>query len=89
MNSTAIPSRIFFYRIPLARRMKNRIPHGWILPQYRTLKSKLPKYRLKKAQYRNTVNPHVPLHLIRDKYTSIIAPATTSQTSKNMLLDWV
>ena len=55
MNSTAIPWRIFFYRIPLARRMKNRIPHGWMIPQYRTLKSKLPKYRLKKCsipQYR-------------------------------------
>ena len=61
MNSTAIPWRIFFYRIPLARRMKNRIPHGWMIPQYRTLKSKLPKYRLKKAQYGTTVNPHVPL----------------------------
>ena len=33
-----------------------------MIPQYRPLKSKLPKYRLKKlAQYRNTVNPHVPL----------------------------
>ena len=41
---------------------ENRIPQGWMIPQYRTLKSKLPKYRLKKkAQYRNTVNPHVPL----------------------------
>ena len=46
MNSTAIPSRIFF--LP-ARRMKNRIPHGWMIPQYRTLKSKLPKYRLEKS----------------------------------------
>ena len=48
MNGTTIPWRIFFYRIPLARRMKNRIPQGWMIPQYRTLKSKLPKYRLKK-----------------------------------------
>ena len=28
---------------------------------YRTWKLKLPKYRMKKAQLRNTVNPHVPL----------------------------
>ena len=34
MNSTAIPWRIFFYRIPLARRMRNRIPQGWMIPQY-------------------------------------------------------
>ena len=32
MNSTAIPWRIFFYRIPLARRMKNRTPQGWMIP---------------------------------------------------------
>ena len=57
MNGTAIPWRIFFYRIPLGRRMKNRIPQGWMIPQYRTLKSKLPKYTAwKKAQYRNTVS---------------------------------
>ena len=52
--------RIFFYQIPLARRMKNRIPHGWMIPQYRTLKSKLPKYRLKKSsipQYRKPPCP--------------------------------
>ena len=52
--------RIFFYRIPLARRMKNRIPQGWMIPQYRTLKSKLPKYRLKKSsipQYRKPPCP--------------------------------
>ena len=60
MNSTAIPWRIFFYRIPLARRMKNRIPQGWMIPQYRTLKSKLSKYRLKKSsipQYRKPPFP--------------------------------
>ena len=60
MNSTAIPWRIFFYRIPLARRMKNRTPRGWMIPQYRTLKSKLPKYRLKKCslpQYRKPPCP--------------------------------
>ena len=62
MNGNAIPWRIFFYRIPLPRRMKNRIPQGWMIQQCRTLKSKLPRYRLKKkAQYRNIVNPHVPL----------------------------
>ena len=33
-----------------------------MIPQYRTLKLKLPKYRVKKAQYRNTVNPHVSLY---------------------------
>ena len=49
MNGTAILGRIFFYRVPLARRMKNHIPQGWMIPQYRTLKSKLPKYRLKKS----------------------------------------
>ena len=60
MNSTAILSRIFFYRIPLASRMKKRTPHGWMIPQYRTLKSKLPKYRLKKSsipQYRKPPCP--------------------------------
>ena len=52
--------RIFFYRIPLARRMKNRIPQGWMIPQYHTLKSKLSKYRLKKSsipQYRKPPCP--------------------------------
>ena len=28
---------------------ENRIPQGWMIPQYRTSKSKLPKYRLKKS----------------------------------------
>ena len=37
----------YSYRIPLAKRMKNRIPQGHMIPQYRTLKSKLPKYCLK------------------------------------------
>ena len=59
MNGTAIPRRTFFYRVPLARRIKNHIPQGWMIPQYRTLKSKLPKYRLKKAQNRDTVSLHV------------------------------
>ena len=45
MNGTAI-----LWRIVLARRMKNCIPQGWIIPQHRTLKSKLPQYSLKKAQ---------------------------------------
>ena len=36
MNGTAIPRRIFFYRVPLARRMKNHIPQGWMIPQYWT-----------------------------------------------------
>ena len=49
INCTAIPRRIFFYRIPLAKRMKNRIPQGKMIPQYRTLKSKLPNYRLEKS----------------------------------------
>ena len=49
MNGNTIPWRIFFYRIPLTKRMKNRIPQGWMIPQYRTLKSKLPKYCLKKS----------------------------------------
>ena len=42
--------------------MKNRIPQSYMIPQYRTLKLKLPKYRVKKAQYLNTVNLHVPLN---------------------------
>ena len=87
MNSTAIPWRIFFYRIPLARRMKNRIPHGWMIPQYRTLKSKLPKYRLKKSsipQYRKPPCPpllgigvslsHLPIY----SYSSFQPPQNTS-----------
>ena len=45
------------------------IPQGWMIPQYRTLKSKLAKYSLKKAQYRNTTNPYVPLYLQVLKYT--------------------
>lgn len=43
---------------------KDKKPHtaGLDVPQYRTLKYKLPKYRLKikKAQYRSTVNPNAP-----------------------------
>ena len=61
MNGTVIPWRIFFYRIPLARRTKNRIPQCWMIPQYRTLKSKLPKYRLKKSLILQYRKPHVPL----------------------------
>ena len=58
MNGTAIPRRIFFYRILLARRMKNRIPQGWMIPQYRPLKSKLPKYTAWKKL--NTAIPSTP-----------------------------
>ena len=61
MNGTVIPWRTFFYRIPLARRTKNRIPQCWMIPQYRTLKSKLPKYRLKKSLILQYRKPHVPL----------------------------
>ena len=71
MNGTAIPRRIFFYRILLARRMKNRIPQGWMIPQYRTLKSKLPKYRLKESsipQYRK-LNPVPPS--VREKWVEV------------------
>ena len=60
MNSTAILWRIFFYRLPLARRVQNRILQGWMIPQYRTLKSKLLKYFLKKCstpQYRKPPCP--------------------------------
>ena len=32
-------------------------------PQYRTLKSKLPNSAWKNAEYRNTVNPNVPLYI--------------------------
>ena len=45
------------------------IPQGWMIPQYRTSKSKLAKCRLKKAQYRNTTNPYIPLYLQALKYT--------------------
>ena len=71
MNSTAIPWRIFFYRIPLARRMKDRIPQGWMIPQYRPLKSKLPKYRLKESsipQYRK-LYPMPPS--VREKWVEV------------------
>ena len=62
MNGTAIPWRIFFYRIPLARSVKNRTPPGWMIPQYRTLKSKLPKYRLKKSSILQYRKPPCPPH---------------------------
>ena len=61
MNGTAIPWRIFFYRIPLARSVKNRTPPGWMIPQYRTLKSKFSKYPLKKSSIPQYRKPHVPL----------------------------
>ena len=60
MNGTATPGTIFFYRIPLARRMKNHIPQGWMIPQYRTFKSKLPKYRLKKSSKLRYRKPPCP-----------------------------
>ena len=60
MNGTAIPWRIFLYRIPLTRRMKNPILQGWMIPQYRTLKSKLPKYRLKKSSIPEYGKPPCP-----------------------------
>ena len=63
MNGTVIPWRIFFYRIPLARRTKNRIPQCWMIPQYRTLKSKLPKYRLKKSLILQYRKPPCPPHI--------------------------
>ena len=51
MDSTKIPWRIFFYKIPSAKRMKNHVLRGSMIPQYHTLKLK----------YQNTVNPNVPL----------------------------
>ena len=71
--------------MPLARRMKNRMPQGWMIPQYRTLKSKLPKYRLKKAQYRNTVSPHVPLPMISNLHSSENALAYTLATNEGVI----
>ena len=44
-----------------------------MIPQYRTLKLKLPKYRMKKNQYRNTVNPHVPLLKLDQTYSREIS----------------
>ena len=60
MNGTAVPRRIFFYQVPLARRIKNQILQGWMIPQYRTLKSKLPKYRLKKSSKPRYRKPPCP-----------------------------
>ena len=62
MNGNAIPWRIFFYLIPLPRRMKNRIPQGWMIQQYRTLKSKFPRYRLKKSSIPQYRKPSCPPH---------------------------
>ena len=53
----------FFYQIPLPRRMKNRIPRARLddtaIPHTKIKITEIPLE--KKAQYRNTVNPHVPL----------------------------
>ena len=53
----------FFYQIPLPRRMKNRIPRAGLddtaIPHTKIKITEIPLE--KKAQYRNTVNPHVPL----------------------------
>ena len=73
MNSTAMPWRIFFYRIPLARMMKNRILQGWMISQYCTLKSKLLKYCLKKSsmpQYHKP--PFPPLSSLNFKYSHLL-----------------
>ena len=37
-----------------------------MIPQYRTLKPKLPNNAWKKAQYRNTLSPHFPLHAVEE-----------------------
>ena len=61
-----IPWRIFFHWIPLARRMKPAYRRAeW----YRTLKSKLPEYRLKKNL--NTATPQIPMSLSTYKYLTI------------------
>ena len=53
----------FFYQIPLPRRMKNHIPRARLddtaIPHTKIKITEIPLE--KKAQYRNTVNPHVPL----------------------------
>ena len=36
--------RILFHWIPSDKRMKNRIPQGYMIPQYYTVKLKLPTY---------------------------------------------
>ena len=33
----------------VSQKDENRIRQGYMIPQYRTLKSKLPKYRMKKS----------------------------------------
>ena len=73
MNSTAMPWRIFCYRIPLARMLKNRILQGWMISQYGTLKSKLLKYCLKKSsmpQYHKP--PFPPLSSLNFKYSHLL-----------------
>ena len=60
INGTSIPWRIFFYRIPLNKRMNNHIPQGWIIPQYRTRENYRNTGRLKKTsipQYRKLPCP--------------------------------
>ena len=60
---------IFFALNTVNQKDETCIPQGWMIPQYRRFKLKLPIYRLKKAQYRNTTNPYVPLYLQLLKYT--------------------
>ena len=50
----------------VSQKDENRIPQGWMIPQYRTLKSKLRNIAWKKL---NTAVPQIPMSLSTYKYT--------------------
>ena len=52
---------IFLFNTVSQKDKKNPRPQGYMIPQYRTLKSKLPINRAQKAQNHDTVNPMFPL----------------------------
>ena len=65
-----------------------------MIPQYCTLKSKLPKYRLKEAQYCDTVNAHAPpqerfltLTFLRKKLSVDTLFKVQNQTITDFLFD--
>ena len=86
MNSTVNyreGSSFIEYRYP--KRMKNRIPQGKMIPQYRKLKLKSPKYRLKKSsipQYRKPPCPPLRGSIAPKKVERLPAGAKTSRRSK-------
>ena len=54
---------------------KDEIPQGWMIPQYRTLKSKLPKYRLKKISISQYRKPPCPPQFRKDVPFSVFFAA--------------